>query len=170
MKRLIQTTLAAFLVIGLCSTTFAQTNSANNSISADATVTASITVSSGNSLDFGSITSGSSSSVDITPDNGGTFTVDASSGASVNLDFTLPNQLNGTNDNIPVSFGAGDAAWTDNNTYTSATTWDPSGSNTQDVTMPDGNITVWLGGSLNPDGSELPGSYTNTVTLTAAYN
>lgn len=180
MKRLIQITLSAFLVIGLCSTSFAQTGSDNASTAANATVEAPITVSGDQTIEYGTLTTGTDDGTN-SPTQAGYFTVDASATASVDLSFSktdLTTGSTGSDQTIVMnlaSAGTEDGAWEDGASSDFATA---SSSGTAffladgtDAIMPsDGTITVWANPTVTLDGTEVPGSYSGSVTLTATYN
>ena len=170
MKRLLQITLFTFLVA--VSTTVASAQ-ANDDISATANVIAQINVNGEQALDFGSIAPGATSTVAVTDAASvGRFSV-AGNGGTLDLDFNLSNaDLTGPGVDIPITFGAGSAAWgADASSPTN--TFDPS--STEGVTTalsadPDGTIFVFIGGSITAAADQTAGTYSGTITLTATYN
>lgn len=166
MKRLLQITLVAFIMTGLTTVALAQ-QSDNDQITANATVIAQLDVTPGNSLDFGNVTPGVSSSVAY--GSGGTFSITGGGGASIDLDFTLPTDLSDGTNFLPISFSATDANWEDGTTSSGSNEFDPGAGTT--ITFPaDGDMTVFIGGTVNPGVGQVAGSYTGTITLTATYN
>jgi hypothetical protein len=167
MKRLLQISLVLFLTTGL--TTVALAQSSNTDITATANVLAQVDVTAGNDLDFGDVTPGTPTSVAVGDATAGTFTV-TGNGGSLNLSFTTPSNLTGPGGNLPISFAAGDAAWGDGSTADN--TFDPGAGTDLDISgdTSDGEITVFIGGTVSPGAGLQSGSYTGTITLTAAYN
>lgn len=166
MKRLLQITLVLFLTTGLTTVALAQSNA---DITATANVLAQVDVTSGNDLDFGDVTPGTPSSVAVSDGTAGTFTV-SGNGGSLNLSFATPTDLTGPGGNLPISFGAGDAAWGDNGSPDN--TFDPGSGDDLDISgdTSDGEITVFIGGTVSPGAGLQAGNYTGTITLTATYN
>ena len=167
MKRLLQITLVAFIMTGLTTVAFAQGQSDNASIGADATVIAQLDVTAGSSLNFGNVTPGVSSSVAY--GSGGSFSITGGGGASIDLDFTLPANLTLGTNNLPISFSTTDANWEDGNTSSGSNEFDPNAGTT--ITFPaDGDMTVFIGGTVNPGAGQVAGTYTGNIVLTATYN
>jgi spore coat protein U-like protein len=148
--------LAAF--VALPGGTAAQSNTAD--LTATAQVLAPIDVSFVSDLDFGDVLPGVP--MTVAPADGGQFTVTGATSEDVILDFTLPSDLTGGGDPIPVSFTAG---WGDDAPDASI---DP----TSDPTVNLGtttNIDVFLGGTVTPAINQAAGTYNATVTLTVTY-
>lgn len=167
MKRLLQITLVLFLTTGLTTVALAQTD-----ITATANVIAQVDVTAGNSLDFGDVTPGTTPSVGVGDSGAGTFTV-SGNGGSLNLSFTLPSQLNGPASNtMGISFVDGDASWGDDGSPVATNDFDPNTGTDLDITgdTSDGEITVFIGGTVSPGAGLQAGNYTGTITLTASYN
>lgn len=169
MKRLLQLTLVLFLTTGLTTITLAQSDNAD--ITATANVLAVVDVTAGNNLDFGDVTPGTPSSVAVGDATAGTFTV-SGNGGNVELDFTLPGDLTGPGGNLPISFSSTDAAWGDGGSPDN--TFDPTSTpgDNLDITgdTSDGEITVFIGGTVSPPAGLQAGTYDGTITLTATYN
>lgn len=165
MKSLIKTTLILLLLTGITTTVSAQ----DAEIEANATVEANVDLSSGEDLNFGNITAGSPSTVNPSDAAAGTFSVSGNVG-NVDLDFTLPEVLNGSEDDLPISFGGTSASWGDND-YDSNNDFDPNdGTSVNLLEQTDRDITVYIGGTVSPVTNQAAGSYSGTVTLTATYN
>lgn len=176
MKRLIQVTLTAFLVLGIYSISFAQTNSPQSAtIQSEASVLADMTIAGPDNLDFGNVSTSTSTNVSVSPGDAesGRFTLSATANSNVNLEFTVLsttlNQENGSN-TLTVSYGGSDAAWDDDQGSTNpGETFDPN--SPKDINMPsDGDIGVWIGGTLQLDGTQTAGGYSGDIQLTATYN
>lgn len=167
MKRLLQITLITFVMTGLTTVALAQGQSDNDQIAANATVIAQLDVAPGNNLDFGNVTPGISSSVAY--GSGGTFSITGGGGASIDLDFTLPTDLSDGSNLLPISFSTTDANWEDGTTSSGSNEFDPNTGDT--ITIPgDGDLTVFIGGTVNPGAGQPAGAYTANITLTATYN
>ena len=170
MKRLLQITLMAFTMTGLTTVALAQNDS--DTIQSLATVEAQINVTGIQALDFGTLTAGSNSSVAVGDATAGQFTV-AGNGGTVDLAFDMTNAtLTGPGADIPITFGAGTAAWgADASSPTN--TFDPS--NTVGTTVnlyddADGTLYVFVGGSITTAANQASGNYSGTIVLTATYN
>jgi len=167
MKRLLQLTLVLLITAGLTTVANAQVT-----IQAQATVDANSSVTAGNNLNFNNIASGASQSV--APDEAGAGTFTVSGNQTVDLSFTLPSNLtNGSGDNMGITFGNNDAAWSDD--ASASNTFDPSTGTTNPINLvsetSDGEITVFIGGTINSSNERLvAGSYSGDITLTATFN
>lgn len=166
MKRLLQITLITFVIAGLTTVASAQ-QSDNDNIQANATVIAQLDVTAGSPLNFGDVTPGISSSVAY--GSGGSFSISGGGGASVILDFTLPTNLTSGGNNLPISFSTTDANWEDGTTSNGNNVFDPNSPET--ITFPsDGDMSVFIGGTVTPDNTQAAGTYSGTIVLTATYN
>lgn len=165
MKSLIKYIFVLLLITGITTTASAQ----QADIAANATVDANVDLSSGDDLNFGNITAGTPSTVSPGDAAAGTFSVSGNVG-NVDLSFTLPSELNGSVDNLPISFGGSSASWGDN-AYDSNNDFDPNdGTSVNLLQQTDRDITVFIGGTVDPSANQAAGSYSGTVTLTATYN
>ncbi len=183
--------IALFTALTLMSAdVFAQTGD-NDNISADANVVAAVDVVAETNLDFGSILTSSSSAVAANAGTPGKFTVTSTSGIDLSLSFAMPDAGNGCNsgtytycllrsggsntvdnDLLELTFGANDGAWDNTETATNGsggTTFNPTAGATTGGTQ-DGNIAVFVGGTVTSTGTQAQGSYTGTITLTVDYN
>ena len=167
MKRLLQITLAIFIMTGLTTVAFAQT-----SINANATVTANLTLNAGNNLDFGTLAAGGNSSVAVGDGTAGTFNITGNGGA-VDIGFTFLNggNLVGPGADIPITFDGTSAAW-DNLATSQSNTFDPTLGATTSALSADGDNTIhiFIGGSITAAANQTAGSYSEEITLTATYN
>jgi len=168
MKRLLQLTLVLLITAGLTTVANAQGN-----IESRATVQSTISVTGEQALDFGTIAQGASSTVSVS-DNAtvGRFLV-TGNGGTVDLDFDLSNAtLTGPGADIPITFGAGSAAWgtgSSSPTYT----FDPANvtdTGTESVNLYDSDIYVFIGGQITAAADQTAGDYTGEIILTASYN
>lgn len=178
MKRLIQTTLAAFLVLGLFSTTFGQ--DATNTINASADVLTTMELTNSTALDFGNISSGSGANVST--GSGGSLDLTAADGSnvSVTIDWSLtsnsnPGLTDGSND-LPVNFTyATDPDETtsspSNNTGDSDTDGNTTNINFSSFDGGANNVVgIFVGGSISSSDTGTPGTYTGTINVSATYN
>ena len=150
--------LAAF--VALPGGTAAQSNTAD--LTATAQVLAPIDVSFVSDLDFGDVLPGVPMTVAPADAGAGQFTVTGATSEDVILDFTLPSNLTGGGDPIPVSFTAG---WGDDAASNSIDPTSPQTVNLGTTT----NIDVFLGGTVTPAINQAAGTYDATVTLTVTY-
>ena len=168
MKRAsLKSMFAVVAVVALGAPQAAEAQSA--SINATATVLTPLTVSAGNDLDFGSVYPGVGTSIAPTAGAAGTFSLNGVANAEVDVSFTLPANLVSGGNSLPISFAATDGLWNTTNTSAGATTFDPSTGFTARVNAADGNMYVFLGGSVAPAGNQVAGDYSAQITLTAAY-
>jgi len=178
MKRLTQSLFTAILVVGL--STFAYAQSDNASTAANATVEAPISVTGDQTIEYGILTTGTDDGAN-SPTQAGYFTVTATATSSVNLAFSktdLTTASPGADQTLVLTLGVAgteDGAWEDGASADFATATASgtpfflgSGAN---ATLPaDGTITVWANPIVTLDGTESPGTYAGSVTLTATYN
>jgi hypothetical protein len=124
-------------------------------------------------LVFGSVTPGLPITIDPQiSGNAGTFEIRGASGAEIVVDMTVPPALTLGPFSMAVSFGG--AAGCHHNRYQQdkCSYFDPSNTlvtNIRNRKSPDNLRVVWFGGTASPDGTQSPGVYEGTVTLTAAY-
>lgn len=160
----LKTTLITALLLLAGNALYAQES---NDITASATVLDAITVNSLAPLSFGDVERNSASSVltsDV--DNRGQFTI-LGSDRSLLLNFTLPTELtDGAANTLPISFSNSDAFWNNGN---GDNTFDP---NADDVAaeIDNGDVDVYIGGTVTAGAAQAAGEYTGTITLTAEYD
>jgi len=153
--------VAAFLSLA----TVAQAQSAN--INATATVFQAMTVTGARDLDFGSVFPGVAKTIGVAAATSGRFDLTGQASGNVNLTFTLPANLTAGANNLPIGTWTGCTNAT--NTTTGCTSFTPSGSASPSAFSGAGALFVWVGGTVTPGGAQPAGTYTGTVTLTAAY-
>jgi len=141
------------------------------SIDAKATVLAPISFMEKRDLDFGTeVLPGRTYTVlpgDAT--QAGRFGIWGAGLKEVNLTFSLPNNLTGTGDDIPVTFGATSATYAPNGDYTSgATSFNPATGATTNL-IASGHLYVAIGGEISPPSDQAAGEYTGVITLTVEY-
>jgi len=172
MKRLLQLSLALFIVTGLTTIANAQ-SSKNATIKASAVIQSSVTISGPNDLNFGAVPSGTPTPVSYNDANAGRF--DVSGNETVTLGLSLPSNLTNSNSTtMPINFSTSDAAWSDDGTNYNE--FDPTNGNTINLDLwdnnvsSDGAISVYIGGEVNPAANQEAGTYNGDITLTAEYN
>jgi hypothetical protein len=143
----------------------AQAQSAN--ITATATVFQAMTVTGARTLDFGNVFPGVAKTIAVAAATSGRFDLTGQSSANVNVSFTLPTNLTSGANNLPIGSWTGCTNAT--NTTTGCTSFTPSASTTATAFSGAGALFVWVGGTVTPGGAQAAGTYTGTVTLTAAY-
>jgi hypothetical protein len=180
MKRLLQIALTLLLMIGFSKSLQAQSD--NASTDANATVEASITVTDQQTIEYGTLETGTDDG-DNYPTTAGYFLVDGTASSTVDLSFrkTDLTTTSGSGGDqtlaltLATSGGTEDGTWEDQ----PSSDWSTASGTTNDfflgdgttATMPsDGDLYVWANPYVTLDGTEVPGSYTGSVTLTATYN
>lgn len=143
----------------------ARAQSAN--ITATATVFQAMTVTGARTLDFGNVFPGVAKAIGVAAATSGRFDLTGQSSANVNLSFTLPANLTSGANNLPIGTWTGCTNAT--NTTTGCTAFTPSASATASAFSGAGALFVFVGGTVTPAGNQASGTYTGTVTLTAAY-
>jgi len=143
----------------------ARAQSAN--INATATVFQAMTVTGARPLDFGNVFPGVAAAIPVTAATSGRFDLTGQNGANVNLTFTLPTNLTSGANNLPIGTWTGCTSPT--NTTAGCTAFTPSPSATASGFSGAGALFVFVGGTVTPAGNQPAGTYTGTVTLTAAY-
>jgi hypothetical protein len=149
---------------------FATTASAQSAnINATATVLQPLTVTGARDLAFGNVYPGVNKSVAVADATSGRFDLTGVASAQVTLSFTLPTNLTNGGNNLPIGSWTGYYNVT-NNASVGGTSFTPSASPTTTTLAPvTGQLFVFAGATVSPSGSQVAGSYTAQVTLTAAY-
>lgn len=154
--------VAALLSLGA---TAAMAQSAN--INATATVLQAMTVTGALPLDFGTVFPGVAKSVGVAAATAGRFDLTGQSSANVNLTFTLPTNLTTGVNTLPIGTWTG--CTNAINTAAGCTAFTPSAAPTASAFSGAGALFVFVGGTVTPGAAQAAGTYTGTVTLTAAY-
>ena len=154
--------LAALLTLAASA---AQAQSAN--INATATVFQAMTVSGARDLDFGNVFPGVAKAVGIAAPTSGQFALTGQNSANVDLSFTLPTDLVDGGNNLPIGTWTG--CHNTSNATAGCTSFTPSAGSTASQFSGTGSLWVWVGGTVSPAANQAAGTYTGTVTLTAAY-
>ena len=161
----IVTRVSAVVAALLSLATAAQAQSAN--ITATATVFTPITITGTRNLDFGNVFPGVNKTIAVAAATSGQYQLGGQAGANVNLTFTLPTNLVSGANNLPIGTWTGCTNAT--NTTAGCSSFTPSASATPTAMSGAGALFVWVGGTVSPAANQAAGSYTGTVTLTAAY-
>jgi len=140
---------------------------AQASITATANVASALALTAGNDLDFQLVIPGFTKTVLVTDVTAGTFTINGGAGSEVSFSFSsLPaNLTDGGGNNLPIVYtGVHNTA---NDAATGAAF--PPGAGDITVLSALGELYLFLGGTVDATASPPNGTYTGTVTLTAAY-
>lgn len=161
-------TAAVCLFGPLNSTTVSAQESAT--IHATATVLSALTVTGTHDLAFGNVTPGTPVTVDkAAVGSAGEFTIVGSPAAEMTLDFTLPDSLRtGAGDAMDVVFAATDASYDDGTgggQVAPSAVINPLITETTNI-GPGGDMTIWIGGRVEPTVAQTGGAYSGTITLT----
>lgn len=159
------TRVSAFVAAFLSLASVAQAQSAN--INATATVFQAMTVTGARDLDFGNVFPGVAKAVGVAAATSGRFDLTGQASANVDLTFTLPTDLASGANLLPIGSWTGCTNGT--NTTTGCASFTPSGTPTASSFSGAGALFVWVGGTVTPAANQPAGSYTGTVTMTAAY-
>ena len=140
---------------------------AQASITATANVAVALTLIAGNDLDFGLVIPGFSKVIGVADATAGTFSIGGGAGAEVNFSFSsLPANLTFGANNLPTTYtGVHNVA---NDPVAGAVGFTPSAGATTNLSGT-GQLFIFVGGTANAAASPPNGTYTGTVTLTAAY-
>lgn len=168
--------LFSLAVMAILLVTSVQSFAQSATVQAVGTVLAPMTVS-GSNLNFGaSIFPGSNMSVAHTDGGAAQFDINGETGKEVTATFTLPTALNHTIDataTMPISFSAANAGYaTLASGQGTATTYDPSSTLTTTLgnsLVDDGQLYIWLGGTVQPSNTQMAGDYAADITLDLAY-
>lgn len=158
------------LVTGLTAPLAAQTAVAN--VNATADVQIALSAAGNQDLGFGNVFQGTTPAVAPTDANSGEFQISGALNAEINVTFpalpaNLLDQATGTV-NLPIAFGANDAAWNTSNNRGTASTFDPSVGTTQRLDAATGLFFVYIGGTLTVT-TQGAGIYDAQITVNAAY-
>lgn len=140
-------------------------NTDNADIDVTATVETALSVTGVSDLAFGSIFPGFGRTIAATDATSGEFQIAGGNNGGLDLSFTLPGTLTGPGDPMIVSFTA--AAGDDRAT---AGSFDPAALHQGRLNATTGMLNVYLGGTVTAAPTQLAGSYSGIVTLTASYN
>ena len=142
---------------------------AQASITATANVATALTVTADNDLDFGLVIPGFTKTIAVADATAGAFSMSGGAAAEVNFSFSsLPANLDdGSGNLLPISSYSG-VHNTANDPVAGATTFTPSSGATTNLSAT-GLLYIFVGGVADATASPPNGTYTGTITLTAAY-
>lgn len=130
-----------------------------------------LTVTSLNTLDFGDqIFPGVNKSVNRIDGNAAEFQITGQAGRQVQITFQLPAYLNDSfNHSLELNFMSNDAGYNTSETgQATATGFDPH-SGVITTLSSNGNLYIWLGGTVNPSSSQVGVNYANDIVINATY-
>lgn len=148
---------------------------------AQATVLATLTVTSTQSLDFGNVYQGVAKTQDETSDaNSGIFTITGQASANISCFFQLPEYVALTNgsDRMPINFSTTDATYSVLAAAAPSTPSAPGAGATLNtnprnltgtVIGAGGTSQIFIGGKVIPSVNQTAGSYSADIVLTVAY-
>jgi len=118
-------------------------------------------------LAFGPVIVGIPSTVEPShPTRSGQFRITAPLNSRVQVRFTLPADLDGpAGAQLPITFGSGDAMAVGNAPGSTPLLWNPKATRNPQF-QPSTVFDVFIGGTVSPAGSQRPGNYAATITLT----
>jgi hypothetical protein len=117
-------------------------------------------------LAFGTITSGTTTSVDKTSVSAAQWTFSGRFPTGGTFELTLPTTLTGPGPAISITFGTSDGLRNTTNNPATGTTFNPHNVQTIPISLLETTVYVWLGGSVSPPLNQTPGTYNGTVVLT----
>ncbi|HXE58364.1 MAG TPA: hypothetical protein VNK43_10210 [Gemmatimonadales bacterium] len=165
--------LLSALAVALAAAPPAWGQGGSGSLVADATVVnATAVVTPLRNLVFGTVPRGVATTVAPTAAAAGQWQVSGSANAFVLITLTLPSQLTNVQAapgvTMPITFGATSARWRRaNNNPAGATAFNPNAGTIGRLGPPaNPTLYVWLGGTVTPSATQLPGIYTGNAILT----
>jgi hypothetical protein len=117
-------------------------------------------------LVFGTITSGTTTSVDKTSVSAAQWTFSGRFLTGGTFQLTLPTTLTGPGPDLPITFGTSDGLRNTTNNPATGTAFNPHTVQTVPISLMGTTVYVWLGGSVSPPLNQTPGTYSGTVVLT----
>jgi spore coat protein U-like protein len=156
--------LAAVVAVSGATSAAAQ-NTDNDMIDVTAVVETALDVQGVLDLDFGPVFPGFGKTVNADAAGSGEFLIDGGVGGGVDITFSLPAVLTSGLNTMPVSFTAASGA-----DRASAAAFDPTALHQGTLDGTSGELYVFLGGTVTAAATQVAGSYSGTVTMTATYN
>ncbi len=162
--------LALTLVAVLTGATAAQERA---TILATATVVSSLTVVGSNNLQFGTVTPGVNKAIDkATLGFAGEWTITGTNSAELSIQFALPDSLLTTDSlsGMRITFASSDAEYGSLPAHQTAPVGilDPNGPSAHRLGA-NGQMMIWIGGTVFPRISQTGGDYAAEILLTVAY-
>lgn len=142
-------------------------------IEATANVVSAFSVFGVDNLEFGTVTAGTSTSIEPSDNQAGRFVIDTGD-ENVTFTFTLPTELVGISGvaldagaTMPISFGANDGIYNTENDPATGDMFSP----VDGVTTPvsggaEQQLNVFLGGTVDPPSNQESGSYSGEIVIT----
>lgn len=97
------------------------------------------------------------------------FDITGEDGREINVEFTLPTELDGAGETtLPISFDTDDAGSNEDDVQGSAVAFDPNSSETLNLSAT-GTLFIWLGGTVEPASDQAAGAYSGEITLDLTY-
>lgn len=137
-----------------------------------ATVLETLTVTAVNDLEFGDVVQGQSSTVSPEDAEAGSFFVNGEAGSEVDVTFSLPSVLEQTFDpslTMDIDFSPTSARHNTSDDASAGTSFDPDTGATTSLDFANGELFVYIGGTIDPTPTQEPGNYEGTITLTIEY-
>ena len=120
-------------------------------------------------LQFGNVLPGFPTSISrLDAINTGQYRIDGANKAEVRVDLALPTDLVSGGSNLTVQFGSADGGYSKKSNINSSTAFDPSLPLVTKLSN-QGQLYVWLGGTVIPTAVQPAGAYSATIVLTVAY-
>jgi uncharacterized protein DUF4402 len=145
----------------------ATTANAQASINVTADVSTQLTVAGTRALDFGTVFPGFTKAVAATNGSSGKFTLNGGPGAQVNVTFVLPTNLTSGVNTLPIASWTGCRNTTD--TPSGCLSFTPSATGITTPLGTGGVLVLFVGASVTAGATQASGTYTGTVSITAAY-
>lgn len=120
-------------------------------------------------LDFGDVFPGLNKSIAFTDATSGKWSIAGEAGKEIQVSFTLPTDLSNAGILMPITFAATDAAYFNADVIGSAVAFDPGAGSTELLEGAAGTGFVWLGGTVQPNGTQPAGVYSATLSLDVVY-
>ena len=117
-------------------------------------------------LSFGTVTSGTTTTVSKTSASAAQWRITGTFLFGGTFSLTLPSGLAGPGASIPVSFRTTDGQRNTVNNPAGGSSFNPNATQSIPILTLPATIYVWLGGSISPPLNQIPGGYTAPVVLT----
>ena len=117
-------------------------------------------------LAFGTVTSGTTTSVPKTSVSAAQWRITGTFLTGGNFALSLPTTLTGPGSAIPITFSTTDGQRNTSNNPNGGSSFNPHSSQPIGLGLLSQTIYVWLGGSVAPPLNQPPGAYSATVVLT----
>ena len=165
MRNTTRLTLAVAALVVTSTVAQAQTN--NASITATATVQTPINVTAAQQLNFGNVFPVVNKTVNVTDlTNAGRFDVTGQASTPVTLSFTLPATLSSGANTMPIVSYAGEYAG--NNLQTGGQAFPPASGANPSLSA-SGQLFVWVAAQVQPATNQAAGVYSASITMTVVY-